>query len=282
MMYLIRYLYFSSILLPVFRYIQANDDDLNNIEISYNPLSQNWHHLSYDGYDYVCRHYTLLCNNFLDEIGCKQSSRSVLGCNPDLISFAGTCQCLGDPVAYDMGGRITKQIIDNRIKPEVGWMLEPWSSGPPFSVEATYPAICSLALTRLGCPDDQKTIKVGYTSNSQYACTCGKFSATSRIQELICDKSNEALLMEMPIFADPVQLSVELSIAIVLIVGKLCAIVATLVYLPPVIGFILGGIAIQDIVSSSLIKGAGGDGPHVSTLIFFVYYYLFYLTILML
>ena len=30
--------------------------------------------------------------------------------------------------------RIGEQLIDSRIKGEIGWMLEPWQSGPPYSV----------------------------------------------------------------------------------------------------------------------------------------------------
>eukprot|EP01035_Chromulina_nebulosa_P017066 gene17066-22578_t len=98
-----------------------------------------------------------------------------------------------------------------------------------------------------------------------FTCQCGNFTtASGRIEELICDKINEAALAELPIFVDPVTLSIELSLAVVLIVGKLGAIAATFLYLPPIIGFLLAGLGIQDIISQSLIKGAGGNGPHAT------------------
>ena len=79
---------------------------------------------------------------------------------------------------------------------------------------------------------------VNGTSVGSYTCKCGPkgFDASSRIQVLICDKVNEATLMELTVFSDPVTFSVELSIAIVLLVGKVGSLIASFLYLPPVIG----------------------------------------------
>jgi len=56
--------------------------------------------------------------------------------------------------------------------------------------------------------------------------------------------------MEMPIFSNPIQWSIELSIALIMVVGKLGAAVASLVMLPPIIGFLLAGMAIQGTTSN--------------------------------
>ena len=58
----------------------------------------------------------------------------------------------------------------------------------------------------------------------------------------------------MPIFEDPVLMNIQLSMAIVFIVGKVFSVIANLIGVPPVIGFILGGMAIMDFVNPGLIK----------------------------
>ena len=104
-------------------------------------------------------------------------------------------------------------------------------------------------MDRLGCPSGNVTMNpTGYKQGSvnPYTCACGKFTvASGRVLEVIVDKVNEAALMEMPIFADPLFLSMELSLAITVIVGKIGSVVAILLHLPPVIGFLLSGMAIQ-------------------------------------
>lgn len=240
--------------------------NLNAVHPTYQPLDHDWLHLHYDSSNFVCDNYEPLCNNFLDGIGCAAANRTVSGCSPTLTQFKGKCVCTGVPIYMDMGSRIAKEIVDNRIKPEVGWMLEPWSTGPPYSVEASYPAICELMLARAGCREQDMTIAVGSKDGkTPYTCACGSFTAGSvRVQELICDQLNNAQLSELVIFQDPYTFSVEFSIAVVLIAGKVGSLVASAMYLPPIIGFLLSGVLIQDIISTSLIKGVGGDGPHAT------------------
>ena len=240
--------------------------NLNNVVVSYDPLAQPWWYLPYDSPNFACDHFENLCGNYLEEIGCAPESQLNQGCvNGDMHSFYGTCICQGNPVYQDRSDRISEQMIDNRIKSEIGWMLEPWTQGPPFSVTASYIPICELLLHRLGCPQDLQMISLG-NSNGTVAnvCQCGaNFTASSgRIEELICDKANEAILMETPIWSDPYNFSVEFSMAIVMVVGKIFSAIASFFYLPPILGFLLGGMSIQDIISNSLIKGAGGNGPH--------------------
>ncbi len=108
-------------------------------------------------------------------------------------------------------------------------------------------------MERLDCPRQNFTMNsLGTTAVidgkmvAGYTCQCGQFtSASARVAQLILDQINGGLLMEMPVFADPLYLSVEVSIGIVVVVGKLGSILATTIYLPPIIGFLLAGMAIQ-------------------------------------
>ena len=131
--------YFSLTVLTLFCtvFFYADAADMNDVTVSYDPLKENWQHLSYDPKNFVCDRWEPLCTNFLDQIDCSPQHRSNFGCSPDLYNFNGTCICHGDPVYQDKGARIAKQMVDNRIKSEIGWMLEPWSAGPPFSVKAS-------------------------------------------------------------------------------------------------------------------------------------------------
>ena len=83
----------------------------------------------------MCGNFDGLCNNFLDQIAC--TDRTVIGCAPDLPRYVGTCRCNGKPVYQDKGSRISKELLDNRIKPEIGWMMEPWSTGPPYDFDVS-------------------------------------------------------------------------------------------------------------------------------------------------
>jgi len=112
---------------------------LNAVTLTYDPLSKPWGHLSFDPKNFHCAYYPRNCNNLLDEIGCVQGSRSVGGCRDghNLYNFSTTCKCNGDPVKLDLSGPTGDDLVDNRIKAEVGWMLEPWATGPPFSISAS-------------------------------------------------------------------------------------------------------------------------------------------------
>ena len=108
-------------------------------------------------------------------------------------------------------------------------------------------------MQRMGCPDVNITMNplgysqvLGGSTIKPYTCACGLLTFPSgRVGEVIVDKMNEVVLMEMPIFADPLFLSVELSIAMVIIVGKLGSVAAIALGLPSVIGFLLAGVSIQ-------------------------------------
>jgi Kef-type K+ transport system membrane component KefB len=93
------------------------------------------------------------------------------------------------------------------------------------------------------------------------------------------DKITEAKFMATPVFDDPVVLSVELSIAILLLAGKLGSILANFIHLPPIIGYLLAGIAIEDYLNVGLLKGCGGNGPKVTPQGFFLFIFFYYLFI---
>ena len=244
-----------------------SQSSVQNVTISYDPLRKNWAYMPFDSPDFACSQYGPLCNDFLDKIGCVSSSRTNIGCDPDLYRFNGTCLCDGNPVYQDRGARIAEILVDNRIKGEIGWMLEPWDGSPPYSLEASFSPICKLLLHRLGCPETQQASAVGSRDGeTPFACTCGAFqSGSSRIQELICDKITEGYVGGLQVFEDPYTFSVELSLAVLLVGGKVGAIMAAAGHLPPAVGSLLAGFALQDLISPALVREAAG-GPRSTPL----------------
>ncbi|KAJ1422875.1 hypothetical protein B484DRAFT_420795 [Ochromonadaceae sp. CCMP2298] len=228
-----------------------------------------WSHLGFGTLSFMCDKYDKICNDVLDQIGCTE--RTVLACGTphDTTTFLGVCTCYA-PYSYDVPGtRIKEDLFDNRIKPEIGWLMEPWQSGPPYDLEISFYAICQLGLERSGCPSNSTDIINHRTMDNvtglvlqDYTCKCGTFDISSRVQKLITDKMAEADLMALPIFEDPTVLSIELSFALLVICGKLGSILATYLHLPPILGFLLTGIGLADIINPGLLKGAGGNGPH--------------------
>jgi solute carrier family 9B (sodium/hydrogen exchanger), member 1/2 len=213
----------------------------------------------------------------LDQIDCPHKARTSLGCGSadgsvpkTLPNYVGKCSCSDQDINIDAAGpKIGKQFYDNRVKRDIFWLLEPWT-GPPYNLNTSYHNICELSMQRLGCPKENVTmnsygrsvVDAHGKTIPPYTCNCGQYTvASGRTTESIIDKINEALLMSTPVFSAPVGLSVESSFAIVFIAGKLGAIAASLLYFPPVIGFLLAGLCIQDYINTGLISGCGGNGP---------------------
>jgi hypothetical protein len=94
----------------------------------------------------------------------------------------------GVPFDMDLSSRIGKEFLDNRIKSD-------WATGSPYSMTAS---VCKLRLHRIYCPEQNQTIVVAIPSNKNtWTCACGAFTYGSvRVQELICDQINNALLSE--------------------------------------------------------------------------------------
>ena len=191
--------------------------------------------------------------------------RVIGGCKNDTLNFFDpTCTCNSPKFAL-AGPRIAKEIVDNRVKSTLTYMLHPWT-GPPYDITASYEALCPVTLERLGC-DVEHRVLVADPVAGVWKCQCGTTAlaftaASTRVGELLVDKINDAELMELSVFGDPFNLSVEFTLALVLLLGKAGSIVATLVGLPPIIGFLLVGFGMQDILAVGVMKGAGGSGPH--------------------
>jgi solute carrier family 9B (sodium/hydrogen exchanger), member 1/2 len=213
----------------------------------------------------------------LDQIACPHKSREILGCGSadgtipkTLPNYVGRCSCIDNEVNFDLAGpKIGKEFFDNRIKSDIFWLLDP-PNGPPYNLNNSYENICTLSMKRLGCPAESVTMNsygrsvtdAQGNSIAPYTCNCGSYTYPSaRTAESIVDKINEALLMSTPVFSAPVTLSIETSLAIVFIAGKMGAIAASLIYFPPIIGFLLAGLCIQDYINKGLISGCGGNGP---------------------
>ena len=69
-----------------------------------------------------------------------------------------------------------------------------------------------------------------------------------------------------------------MSLALVLICGKLGAIIATYISLPPIVGFLLAGLAIQNVLNPMFIKGAG---KYYIMQAFFICMYVHYVSVLL-
>ncbi len=96
----------------------------------------------YDKSNFACHFFPVLCNNTLSELGCTKSI--VEGCPGypttlnDITGFIGTCTCLEPFYFSQPGQRVAQELVINRIAPDVGWMLEPWSTGPPYNLSSSY------------------------------------------------------------------------------------------------------------------------------------------------
>ncbi len=75
----------------------------------------------------------------MDAIDCN--SREIEGCSGSgsygqIDQYVGTCKC-HSPTYQNRGSRVSKALLDNRIKAEVSWMLEPWATGPPYDFDVS-------------------------------------------------------------------------------------------------------------------------------------------------
>lgn len=255
--------------------------------------------LSFDPDNFQCKEFIPLCNHALDIIGClpgnssngnsdvsnirgsvvnslnhssaDHSNRLAIGCSNypteqnNLHDYVGLCICF-EAVTIDISNTITKQIITNRIKPELKWILEPYKTGPPFDYDTSFLNICELLLPRLGCREEF----IVSTSNSysdnvinkKNICSCGNMTqSASVIHDLIVGEINEFTLTNLPIFSNPVYLSLPLSIVIILLCGKIGAIIVNYMQLPSIVGFLSAGIIIQNFIDPIILHG----NKHIST-----------------
>lgn len=230
-----------------------------------------WDHYSYDSDNFMCDYFDEFCDNILDELGCSNnaSDRLMLGCKDNKVEdYVGTCTCLSPFVLTNPGKRVTSQLISNRIKSVIEWNLQPYKKGPPYDLVESFTPICDLYLDRINCPVANRTNVVNNykivdgQKLPDYSCNCGKLTEGSDyILYLMYDKFNDYTSKSHPVFSDPLYFSLPLSIALLLVVGKIFAIVAVYFSLPPVIGFLFAGVAIQNYMNPLFLKGPGFPFP---------------------
>ncbi len=212
--------------------------------------------LSFDPSNFLCRHYEEFCATVLDGLGCV--SQSMIGCpnypavSNDIANFVGTCSCSDTGLSVAMGSDVTYQIMRNRIEDDMYWLMEPWNSGPPFSYGESYSAVCTLLLDRIGCQADDQTI-----DSSNFSCACGTLSTESSefVQTAVTKRlSTFNVETEFPVFARPVYLSLPVSMAIILITGKVFAVIAVFLHIPAIVGFICAGIMLQNYIDPDFLS----------------------------
>lgn len=234
-------------------------------------FGKDWKGLSFDDKHFMCSNWHEFCETVLDDVDCEEGSRDSEGCanypdQKEVQNWVGKCTCRA-PIPYYAGTRVTQQLLSNRVLPDMTWLMEPWSSGPPYDIVVSYEGVCRKMLHRIGCPDEYQTIYAAETetvpgSADNFQCTCGNLTTpTTFVNSMMMDKMNDYNLRSMPIFSNPVYLSVPMSICIILIVGKLGAIIAVYLKLPPIIGFLLMGLGIQNILNPMFLRGAGFPYP---------------------
>jgi hypothetical protein len=235
-------------------------------------VSKQWHGLSFDSPTFMCDKWNLYCETILDDLGCSSNTtqREMEGCldfpeEKEMQNWVGKCNCMA-PFEYTAGPRVATQLMVNRMGPDMYWILEPGRTGPVYDITGSYETVCGKLLDRLGCPEENTTIVAHdhHTSvtGDNFQCTCGTMtSASSFVNVLIMDRLNDFNQRSTPIFSNPVYLSVPVSMCILLITGKLGAIIAVYFKLPPIIGFLLTGYGIQNILSPMFLRGAGFPFP---------------------
>ena len=144
-----------------------------------------------------------------------------------------------------MGSEVTKQIMRNRVEDDMYWLMEPWNKGPPFSYAESFFAICELLLDRIGCQSTHQSV-----DSTGFSCACGSLitESTEFVQTAVAKQlSNFNVETDFPVFARPVYLSLPVSMAIILITGKVFATIASFLRIPAIVGFICAGIMLQTI-----------------------------------
>ena len=234
--------------------------------------AKEYHGLSFDSKHFMCDNWENFCSTVLDDVACSNSAgmRVMEGClnypkENAVQNWVGTCTCNG-PTSYSAGTRVTQELLSNRVSPDMTWLMEPWASGPPYDVKKSYFDVCNTMLNRIDCPHENRTIVTNdaatLVAGDNFQCTCGTLNTpTAFVNVLMMDKMNDYNLRSTPIFSNPVYLSVPMSICILLITGKIGAIIAVYLKLPPIIGFLLIGLGIQNILNPMFLRGAGFPFP---------------------
>jgi len=223
-----------------------------------------WPHLNYDSPHFFCDNFVALCEDVLDQVACPEANRVKWACGSPtnasvprtLDHYNASCSCSDPWIPADhTPARLTELLFDNRAKGTNAWHLLPWAS-TKFDVQASYAAFCYTALYRLGCPPSLMKINTTLRGTASWVCTCGQFTTGSKRAYVdLVDKLADLKLQELPVFEDPLYLSAPLSLGIMVLLGKAGAVLADALGLPPVVGFLLAGMGMQDIIYKELIKG---------------------------
>lgn len=212
---------------------------------------------NYDPANFVCAKFDSFCDQILQDLGCIRQANSFtsIGCPGypeianDISNYAGTCECIY-PYPISAGEAVTKQLLANRMTPDLHWILEPWSTGPPYDYQSSYAIVCEKVLTRAGCPESLQTI----STTAGYVCTCGTLTTPSAyVSDMIMNQVNKWNSETLPIFENPIHMSRPLSLALIFVVGKIFAIVFTYLTLPAVLGYIMAGLAMQNFLDPTLL-----------------------------
>lgn len=227
-----------------------------------------WPHLNYDSPHFFCDNFVPLCEDILDQVACPVENRVSWACGSPtnasvprtLNYYNASCYCTDPWIPADYTpARLTELLFDNRAKGTSAWHLLPWAS-TKFDVRASYAAFCYTALYRLGCSPSLMKINTTLSGTASWVCTCGQFTTGSKRAYVdLVDKLADLSLQELPVFEDPLYLSATLSVGIMVLLGKAGSVLASSLGLPPVVGFLLAGMGMQDIIYRELIKGASAN-----------------------
>lgn len=78
-----------------------------------------------------------------------------------------------------------------------------------------------------------------------------------RVNDAIVGNVIASQMALTPIFENPITLSIQLSLGLIFVVGKLGSIIATSLYLPSILGYLVSGMGFQDVINQGVMKGCG-------------------------
>ena len=166
--------------------------------LAYLPVfeSSSWYGLSFDPDNFLCANFDTFCSTILDDLGCDpaSSSRSVVGCpnfphaSNNITHYVGECEC-SSPYGISAGSSVLRQLVWNRVRHDVGWMMQPWDSGPAYNYDESFDILCDTTLRRLGCPAEERNASTGVSDN--FVCACGSLNIDTLVGNTMMQEVNE-------------------------------------------------------------------------------------------
>ena len=117
--------------------------------------------------------------------------------------------------------------------------MQPWDSGPAYNYDESFESICGTTLRRLGCAAEDRNVST--SASNTFVCACGSLQIDTLLGDTMMQEVNMYNYESLPVFENPIYLSVPLSIALVFISGKLLAVIAVWLTLPSVLGYLCAG-----------------------------------------